>query len=227
MCNLLQQKHHIPIIDADILARKAVEPGTRAFTRILSTFGDDLALCDEQGNVTGFDRAELGKRVFSGDEVARRKLNAIVHPAVRWLMLKSVLWEWLLNGQSVVVLDIPLLFENRLDRFCGITIAVATEPELQLQRLMERDARLSKEDAQGRIASQWDINDKKKLADVVIENNSSKDALEQTVAAVVKQHFSRSQLWTWILRIPPVGLAFAFMIFIQQSFRRRSRQKSQ
>ena len=227
VCNLLQQKHHIPIIDADILARKAVEPGTRAFTRILSTFGDDLALCDEQGNVTGFDRAELGKRVFSGDEVARRKLNAIVHPAVRWLMLKSVLWEWLLNGQSVVVLDIPLLFENRLDRFCGITIAVATEPELQLQRLMERDARLSKEDAQGRIASQWDINDKKKLADVVIENNSSKDALEQTVAAVVKQHFSRSQLWTWILRIPPVGLAFAFMIFIQQSFRRRSRQKSQ
>jgi len=225
--NLLQQKHHIPVIDADILARKAVEPGTRAFTRILSTFGDDIALRDEQGNVTGFDRAELGKRVFSGDEVARRKLNAIVHPAVRWLMVKSVLWEWLVNGQSVLVLDIPLLFESGFDRFCGITIAVATEPELQLQRLMERDARLSKDDAQGRIASQWDIDDKKKLADVVIENDSSKEALEQSVAAVVKQHLSRSQLWTWILRIPPVGLAFAFMIFIQQSFRRRSRQKSQ
>ena len=111
-------------------------------------------------------------------------------------MVKSVLWEWLVNGQSVLVLDIPLLFESRLDRFCGITIAVATEPELQLQRLMERDARLSKEDAQGRIASQWDINDKKNLADVVIENDSSKEALEQSVAAVVKQHFLPSQLWT-------------------------------
>src|SRR5271155_4207455 len=105
-------------------------------------------------------------------------------------MVNSVLWEWLVNGQSVLVLDIPLLFESRLDRFCGITIAVATEPELQLQRLMERDARLSKEDAQGRIASQWDINDKKKLADVVIENNLTKEDLKIRVAEVVNKHFS-------------------------------------
>jgi dephospho-CoA kinase len=223
--NLLQQQHHLPVIDADILARKAVEPGTRAFNRILSTFGHDLALHDENGNVTGFDRAELGKRVFSGDEAARRKLNAIVHPAVRWLMVKSVLWEWLINGRSVVVLDIPLLFESGLDRFCGITVVVATEPELQLQRLLQRDSRLSREDAQGRIASQWDVNDKKKLADVVIENDSSKEALEKNVGEMVSQYFSRSRLWTWILRIPPVGLAFAFVVFIQRSFSRRIREK--
>ena len=144
-------------------------------------------------------------------------------------MAKSVLWEWLVNGQSVVVLDVPLLFEGRFDRFCGITIAVATEPELQLQRLMERDARLSKEDAQGRIASQWDINDKKNLADVVIENDSSKETLEQSVAAVF---FTITIMdldfeGTWILRIPPVGFTFASLIFIQRSFRRRSRKKSQ
>jgi dephospho-CoA kinase len=223
--NLLQQKHHLPIIDADILARKAVEPGTRGFNRILSTLGEDLALRDEQGNVTGFDRAELGRRVFSGDEAARRKLNAIVHPAVRWLMVKSVLREWLVNGRSVVVLDIPLLFESGLDRFCGINIVVATEPKLQLERLLERDSRLSRKDGQGRIASQWDINDKKKLADVVIENDSSKEALEPRVAAMVRQHFSRSRIWTWILRIPPVGLAFALVIFIQRSFRRTTREK--
>lgn len=222
--NLLQQKHHLPIIDADILARKAVEPGTRAFRLILSTFGDDLAIRD-QGTVTGFDRAELGKRVFNGDEVARRKLNAIVHPAVRWLMVKALLWEWLVNGRSVVVLDIPLLFESGLDRFCGLTIVVATEPELQLERLLERDAaRLSRGDAQGRIASQWEINDKRKLADVVIENDSSKEELEKRVAAVVKQHLtSRSRFWTWIMRLPPIGLAFAFMIFIQRSLRRRNK----
>src|SRR5277367_1564611 len=223
--NLLQQKHHLPIIDADILARKAVEPGTRGFNRILSTFGEDLALRDEQGNVTGFDRAELGRRVFSGDEAARRKLNAIVHPAVRWLMVKSVLREWLVNGRSVVVLDIPLLFESGLDRFCGINIVVATEPKLQLERLLERDSRLSRKDGQGRLAVKWDLRDKKKLADVVIENDSSKEALEQRVAAMVRQHFSRSRIWTWILRIPPVGLAFALVIFIQRSFRRTTREK--
>src|SRR5271170_7840166 len=149
--------------------------------------------------------------------------------SIRWyggyLMVKSVLWEWLVNGRSVVVLDIPLLFESGLERFCGITVVVATEPELQLQRLLQRDARLSREDAQGRIASQWDINDKKKLADLVIENDSSKEALEQRVAAVVKQYLSRSRIWTWILRIPPVGLAFALMIFIQRSIGRTVREK--
>jgi len=67
---LLQQKHHLPIIDADILARTTVEPGTRTFKQILSTFREDLALRDEQGTITGFDCVELGKRVFSGDEVA-------------------------------------------------------------------------------------------------------------------------------------------------------------
>jgi dephospho-CoA kinase len=95
---LLQDKYSLPVIDADILARKAVEPGTRAFQSILDTFGQDLTLHNEVGNITGFDRAALGKRVFSGDEAARKKLNAIVHPAVRWLMVKSVLWEWLING---------------------------------------------------------------------------------------------------------------------------------
>jgi dephospho-CoA kinase len=140
-------------------------------------------------------------------------------------MVKSVLWEWLINGRSVVVLDIPLLFESGLDRFCGITVVVATEPELQLQRLLQRDSRLSREDAQGRIASQWDVNDKKKLADVVIENDSSKEALEKNVGEMVSQYFSRSRLWTWILRIPPVGLAFAFVVFIQRSFSRRIREK--
>jgi len=223
--NLLQQKHHLPIIDADILARKAVEPGTRAFKQILSTFGDDLALWDEQGTITGFDRVELGKRVFSSNEIARRKLNSIVHPAVWWLMVRAVLWHWIVKGQSVVVLDIPLLFESGLDRFCGLSIVVATEPEMQLQRLLERhSARLSREDAQGRIASQWNINDKKKLADVIIENDSTKEELEKRVALVVKHHLTRSRFWTWILRLPPVGLVFAFMIFVQRSLRRRSRR---
>jgi dephospho-CoA kinase len=169
--NLLRHKHSLPVIDADVLARKAVEPGTHAFDRILDAFGADLALRDSSGHITGLDRTALGKRVFSGDEVARKKLNRIVHPAVRWLMVKAVIREWLLNGCAVVVLDIPLLFESGLDRFCGITVVVSTESELQLQRLLERDARLSEEDARGRIASQWNIDKNKALADVVIEND--------------------------------------------------------
>jgi dephospho-CoA kinase len=224
--NLLKDKHHFPIIDADILARKAVEPGTRAFSRILHTFGDDLALRDEAGKVIGLDRAALGKRVFSGDEVARKKLNAIVHPAVRWLMVKSVVWEWLVRGSKVVILDIPLLFESGLDMFCGISVMVATEPEIQLRRLLERDARLGEEDARGRITSQWPVQDKKKLADIVIENDSSKEDLERRVAEVVRERLGRSRLWTWLLRIPPFGLAFALAILLRRWYSRRRRTKT-
>ena len=220
---LRNSPHCIPIIDADILARKAVEPGTRAFKRILNTFGNDLALRDDSGKIIGLDRTALGKRVFSGDEVARKKLNGIVHPAVRWLMIKSVIWEWLVTGRSVVVLDIPLLFESGLDRFCGVTVVVSTNEYLQLERLLRRDSTLSEEDAKGRIASQWNINEKKKLADVVIENDSSMEDLEKRVAKLVREQFSRSKLWTWILRIPPIGLAFAFMIFMRRTYLRRKR----
>lgn len=224
--SILKEKYGLPIIDADILARKAVEPETRAFTKIVETFGSDLALKDDAGNIIGLDRTALGKRVFSGDEAARKKLNRIVHPAVRWLMVKSVIWEWLVNGRKVVVLDIPLLFESGLDRFCGINVIVTTSKEIQLQRLLARDERLSEEDARGRIASQWDIDDKKKLADVVIENDSTKEELEKRVAQVVKQYFSRSTLWTWFLRIPPVGLFFVTIIFLRRIIARRKRAKS-
>ena len=222
---LQNSPYSLPIIDADVLARKAVEPGTRAFNRILKTFGNDLALRDDSGNIIGLDRIALGKRVFSGDEVARKKLNAIVHPAVRCLMVKYILWEWLVIGRSVVVLDIPLLFESGLDRFCGLTVVVSTTADVQLERLLQRDSRLSEEDARGRIASQWDINEKKKLADVVIENDSTKEDLEKRVAQVVRDQFSRSRLWTWSLRIPPIGLAFGTMIFLQRTYMRRRRNE--
>lgn len=223
---LLKENHSLPVIDADILARKAVEPGTRAFNRILATFGNDLAIRDDTGTIIGLDRPALGKRVFSGDETARKRLNGIVHPAVRWLLVKAVVWEWLVRGSKVVVLDIPLLFESGLDRFCGLTIMVSTRTELQLQRLLGRDAHLSEEDARGRIASQWSIEDKKKLADIVIENDSTKKVLEQNVSEVVKKHFSRSWFWTYFLRIPPVGLFFGFLAFLRRLSMRRAKRKA-
>jgi dephospho-CoA kinase len=222
---ILQRVHDLPVIDADILARKAVEPNTVAFKKIISTFGNDLCLRDDTGTVTGFDRAALGKRVF-GDETARLKLNKIVHPAVRWLITKSILWEWLVNGRSVVILDIPLLFESGLDRFCGITVVVSTEPGLQLERLLERDSALTEVDAKGRIGSQWSIKDKEQLADIVIENNSTKKKLEEKVAEVVKKYLSRSNFWTWLLRIPPIGLAVALVVFLRRSRLRKKTRKN-
>jgi dephospho-CoA kinase len=134
------------------------------------------------------------------------------------------MWEWLVKGSRVVILDIPLLFESRLDRFCGITVVVCSQKDVQLQRLLERDPQLSDEDARGRVASQLDIEEKKTLGDVVIENDSTKEDLEKRVAQVVKQYFTRSGFWTWFLRIPHVGLTLALLIFIRRSWSRKKKR---
>jgi dephospho-CoA kinase len=220
----LLQSHSIPIVDADLLARDAVRPGTRAFRLILRTFGADLAIHDSSGRVTGFDRAELGRRVF-GDKSKQKKLNGIVHPAVRRLMLRRVVLEWL-RGRRILVLDVPLLFEGGLDRFCGLTIVVATGPEVQLQRLLERDGgRLSEEDAKARIASQWSVKEKCELADVVIENNGTKEELERRVEEVIRTYLRRSRLWTWFLWIPPVGIFFTILAYLKRWRIRKERTK--
>jgi dephospho-CoA kinase len=97
----------IPVIDADILARQVVRPGTRALNKIVSTFGSEVL--QEDGTL---DRAKLGAIVFH-DEEQRRKLNAIIHPAVRWGMAMAVLKCWF-RGERICVLDVPLLIETKL-----------------------------------------------------------------------------------------------------------------
>jgi dephospho-CoA kinase len=107
----------LPLVDADVLAREAVAPGTRALARIAATFGPGVLRADGT-----LDRPALGKIVFD-DAQARVRLNAIVHPAVRRAMLRAVLGHWW-AGERVCVLDVPLLVESRLYPFVGRVIVV-------------------------------------------------------------------------------------------------------
>ncbi|KAL8828898.1 MAG: hypothetical protein Q9170_006397, partial [Blastenia crenularia] len=138
---LSQPPHSLPIIDADLLARRVVEPGTRGYNLIVQHFSattPDLLLpppetpssdpSNEKNNAHNnkdkaplrpLNRAALGRRVFgsSPERVRdRKKLNSIVHPAVRWAMLKLIVYYFLL-GHWAVVLDIPLLYDSGLDVF--------------------------------------------------------------------------------------------------------------
>src|SRR5580704_12118454 len=94
---LLSTKYSLPVLDADILARKAVEPGSPGLTLILQTFGEDLAAKDDNGNIIGLNRIELGKRVFNGPNKHTdiEKLNGIIHPIVKRMMVKWILKEWI------------------------------------------------------------------------------------------------------------------------------------
>jgi dephospho-CoA kinase len=107
----------IPVIDADILARDVVRPGTRTLNKVVSTFGSDIL--KEDGTL---DRPKLGSIVFQ-DEEQRRKLNAIIHPAVRWAMALSILKFWL-RGERVCVLDVPLLIETKIYQWVGRVVVV-------------------------------------------------------------------------------------------------------
>jgi len=170
--SLMFDDFDIPVVDADKIAREVVFPGEKAYNEIVKTFGEEILREDKTIN-----RPELGAIVFT-DEEKRNKLNNIVHPAIRKKMIndRDALVQ---QGYKCVVLDIPLLFESKLTHFVDKTIVVYSDPDIQLERLMERD-NYTEEEAKQRINSQMPAKEKAALSDAVIDNNGTKfDTYEQ------------------------------------------------
>ncbi|WP_100331815.1 dephospho-CoA kinase [Bacillus xiapuensis] len=159
------KKMDYAVIDADIAARAAVEPGEPAHSQIVEAFGEDILQPDGTLN-----RAKLGERVFN-DEAERKKLNEIVHPAVRRKMLEEKAAA-VQSGKQTIFMDIPLLFESRLTWMVDKVIVVFADKEVQLRRLMARNG-LDEQAAKARIASQLPLSDKVRQADAVIDNNGT------------------------------------------------------
>jgi dephospho-CoA kinase len=162
--NMLKEMK-ITVIDADIEARLAVKKGEPAYFRILQEFGSKLILPDGE-----IDRQKLGSIIFH-DEQKRQLLNEIVHPEVRKRMLEKR-EKATQNGEKIVILDIPLLFESKLTYMVEKIILVYVDENIQLQRLMNRNE-LTYDEATARIKSQMPITKKLALADEVINNNGT------------------------------------------------------
>jgi dephospho-CoA kinase len=107
----------IPIVDADVLARQVVQPGTPALTKIVKYFGPSILLPDGS-----LDRKLLGSIIFN-DEAKRKKLNSIIHPAVSYAILWNVLLHWL-KGEKMCIVDVPLLIEGGLWKLMGKVVVV-------------------------------------------------------------------------------------------------------
>ena len=164
------------IIDADVLARRAVELGTPAYEKIVRRWGTSIVGLDRQ-----LDRAALRRSVFS-DPAQLEELNRIVHPEVERLRLR-LLDEARQRGDRIVVCDIPLLFEKHMaHKFDRIILVDAPRP-LRLERLV-RDRGLRETEAMDMIAAQMPAELKRAGADFIIENASTLTALEQRVANV-------------------------------------------
>lgn len=156
------------VIDADAIVHELQVPGSPALVEIAAALGSDVL--DAAG---GLDRARVAERVFR-DPALRQRLNAIMHPRVGAEMTRRT-DAARRAGAPLVVLDIPLLFETRprdrdaARRGSDATVLVYTPPSLQIDRTVARDG-CTREEAERRVAAQLPIDQKRALADHVIDN---------------------------------------------------------
>jgi len=155
------------LVDADKAAREVVLPGEPALASVVSRFGQ--AVLNEDGTL---NRSALGAIVFS-DTAKLRDLEAILHPAIRDRMWAQMNAYEAAHPGKLIVADIPLLYETGQHKLYEGVLVVYIPRELQLKRLMEREPRLTEEQARKRINLQKDIEEKRRLADWVIDNSGS------------------------------------------------------
>lgn len=172
-------------IDADQLAREVVALGQPALKDIVNTFGREFLRPDGT-----LDRAKLADLIFS-DPTARTWLNAITHPRVQSRLAEEIAARSSKGG--VLVLDIPLLYENRRPSTVEAVVVAWVDRATQIQRLVERDG-LTEAEARRRIAAQLPLDLKRERADYVVNNTLTLDATREQVADVYRSFLARAEV---------------------------------
>jgi len=168
----------VPVVDADVVAREVVAPGTAGLAAVVARFGAEMLAPDGSLN-----RPALGAVVFA-DPAARRALEAIVHPAVRQRI--AAFLAAVPMATPFAVADIPLLFESGRAGDFDVVVVAACPPEQQVTRVMARDG-LSREQAEARLAAQWPIAEKVSRADHVIDTSATFADTDRAVDALIAQ----------------------------------------
>lgn len=179
------------IIDLDKISHEILVPGNwgrdNCYKRVVEAFsGEDIfdETSSENPRVSQIhiNRTKLGDIIFP-DHIKRRRLNGIMHPVISKIMMKEIVREGYNPETAIVAAEVPLLFEIGLKMrvLFGIKVVIACSPEVQLDRLMQRNSDLTKEQCQSRIDTQMPISIKVKFADIVIWNNGTLEELEAEV----------------------------------------------
>ncbi|MGB3615267.1 MAG: dephospho-CoA kinase [Elainellaceae cyanobacterium] len=169
----IQQVHRVPILDADELAREAVQPGSSILAAIAQRYGDGMLSADG-----GLDRPALATIIFQNED-ERRWVETQIHPYVRDRMTQMTQ-----ALQTDVVWSVPLLFEAGLTEQVTQIWVVYCTPEQQRQRLQQRG--LSSQQIQARIETQWPIERKLAQADVRLDNRATLDVLHQQIDGAIR-----------------------------------------
>lgn len=175
----LKEKKGLPVLDADDIAHQIMGPNQPILTEISETFGADYI--NDDGSL---NREKLGALVFNDDQ-ARQKLDDLTHPRI-FSAFEAQMLELESAGTALVVLDIPLLFENEQRLTYDAVAVVVTTEHTQLKRLMQRNA-LTESEAMARIQSQMPLDEKKASADYVIQNNGTPAETYKQVDQMIDQ----------------------------------------
>jgi len=167
------------VVSADELSREVVAPGMPALAEVVEAFGEDVL--DNDG---GLDREKLGQQVFA-DAAARRRLEAILHPAIGRLA-EDRLGDLRRSSAPLVVYEAPLLFEAGAEGRVDAVLTVCVDARAQLQRLIERD-RFSSEEARARVAAQMPQAEKAARSAFVIDNSGTLATLREQVTELFRE----------------------------------------
>lgn len=172
-------------VDADRLARQAVEPPSPILNAIFQRFGPSV-----QTESGALDRAALGRIVF-GSPADKQWLEGMIHPYVRERMTQAIA-DAVAASAPMIVLEVPLLFENRMHEWMHRSILVVAPQPQRLERVAERDG-LPIDDIRARMAAQMPDEQKQRLADYVIDNSGSLEDLRESAEAVYNQILMRDR----------------------------------
>ena len=171
----------ITLVDADIVAREVVAPGSTGLEAIVTHFGAEILTPEGE-----LDRAKLRQRIFSHPK-EREWLNQLLHPMIRQEMLAQVEKA----TSAYVIMVVPLLFENGLDRLVNRTLVVDISPELQINRTVKRD-NVDASQVNNIISSQCSRSEKLARADDIIDNQGEISTLKREVLALHQRYLQLS-----------------------------------
>ena len=181
VARLLEERGAV-ILDADVFARDAVRAGTEGFAAVVRRFGDEIVAPDGE-----LDRSRLASIVFA-DPAALADLEAIVHPEVRRMIADGI--QDHLDGDRVVVLVNPLLIEMGTHRDCDVVVVVSASPDTQVARSVARG--MDEADVRARIAAQLPIDDRARMADVLLDNEGTLEELAAEVEVLWRDLTARA-----------------------------------
>ncbi|EIU7613326.1 dephospho-CoA kinase [Vibrio vulnificus] len=182
VANLFQQHFAIDIVDADIVARQIVAPGSAGLAAIVDHFGADILTCEGE-----LDRGQLRQRIFAHSE-EKQWLNALLHPMIRRKMIEDLAQV----SSPYALLVVPLLVENQLQTLCDRVLVVDVEEKTQLQRTMDRDG-VDEQQVRAILKAQASRHERLALADDVIKNESKDQDLLQQITDLHQKYLAMSK----------------------------------